>query len=137
MKYNLKNPLEMVKAQEELARLTHLGELVELKKVAKRRSLPQNRYLHLLLGAFATHFGYTKEEAKLIYKELNAGLYKYDKNGRSFYKSSRQLTKEEMTKSIEAFRAYSAMYDYPLPEATDQGWLLNIENTMEQMEQYL
>lgn len=90
-----------------------------------------------MLGAFGTHFGYTLQESKLIYKELNQDIYKYKKKGRTFYKSSAELTVPEMAKSIDRFREKSAEAGYPLPSAEDIGWLTQIENTMEQMEHFL
>lgn len=137
MKYNLNVPAEALRATDEMARLKQLGVMIELKKVSPRRSLNQNAYLHLLLGAFGFHFGYTIEEAKIIYKDINADIYTYTKNNRTFQKSSSQLTKEEMARTIDRFRDKSAAAGYPLPLATDQEWLREMENVIEQARHYL
>lgn len=137
MKFNLSIQTEVVRAQEYLKLLIEKKSIAEVKKISPRRSLNQNSYLHLLLNAFGLHFGYNLEEAKLIYKELNKDVYAYDKKGRTFYRSSADLTKEEMTKTIDRFREASAAQDYPLPLATDQGWLREIENAIEQSKYYL
>jgi hypothetical protein len=115
----------------------NLGVRVDIKKVPKRRSLPQNRYLHLLLSAWGAHFGYTTEESKEVYKQLNKDIYRYEKNGHVFWKSSAELTTEQMMRTIDKFRDWSAEHDYPLPTATDQGWLEALENSVESMQQYL
>jgi len=111
--------------------------LVEIKKVSAKRSNPQNRYLHLIIGAFSVHFGYTLEEGKQVYKMLNKDIYAYEKNGRTFYRSSSDLTVEEMAKSVDKFRETSANNGYELPLATDQDWLIQIDNAIEQAKYYL
>lgn len=137
MKYNLISDLEVAKAFGYLTDLAAKHSIVEIKKISPKRSLNQNSYLHLIIGAFGQHFGYTLEEAKQIYKELSPGIYKYEKKGRTFWKSSADLTKEEMAKSIDKFMQASAEQDYPLPLATDQGWLQEISNAIEQSNYYL
>lgn len=137
MKYDLSIEAEARGAKEYLDRLIKRGNLAEVKKVNPARSLNQNNYLHLLLGAFGSHFGYTLEEAKLIYKEINADIYAYEKKGRQFFRSSADLDKSEMTKSIDRFREKSAEQGCPLPAATDQGWLRAIANEIERSGHYL
>lgn len=137
MKYNLANIDEAQAAFNYLTDLIGLEAIAELKKVDPKRSLNQNNYLHLLLTAFGINFGYTLEEAKLIYKQLNSGIYEYTKKKRIFWKSSAELTTEEMTKSIEILRQWSDKAGFTLPEATDQGWLREIENEAERERFYL
>lgn len=137
MKFNLAVPHEAREASGYFKRLHENKNIVEVKKVSPKRSLSQNAYLHLLIGAFGNHFGYTLEEAKLIYKELNAGLYGYEKKGRKFWRSSADLTKEEMAATIDTFMQKSAEAGYPLPLATDTGWLREIENEIERAKFYL
>jgi hypothetical protein len=137
LKYNLADNREAAKALALLIDLTRAGQLVELKKVSPTRSLNQNKYLHVLLGAWGAHFGYTLDEAKVIYKGLNHDLYHYNKNGHRFIRSSAVISKEDMTKSIDRFRNWSSEHGYPLPTATDQGWLRALENEAEQVNHYL
>lgn len=137
MKYNLKNDQEHTKAWEYLTDLSLKECLVEIKKISPKRSLNQNSYLHLLLGSFGEHFGYTIEEAKQIYKEINGDLYLYTKKNRHFVRSSADLTKEEMANSIDKFMRASAERGHPLPLATDKEWLVQIENEIEASKHYL
>ena len=130
----------LAEAERAFAYLTELSgkeAIVEVKKVSPTRSLHQNAYLHLLLSAFGVHFGYTLAEAKEIYKELNANIYTYKKKKRTFYRSSADLTKQEMAATIDRLREKSAEQGYPLPAATDQGWLREIENAVESQKYYL
>lgn len=141
MKYDLNNPVEAGQAFAYLAQISAEKKKVEIKVIKPRRSLNQNSYLHLLLGAFGSHFGYTLEEAKTIYKDLNSKIYYYDKEVRGkvhhFSRSSADLDVDEMTKSIDVLREWSDKAGYPLPTATDQEWLRQIENEIERHERYL
>lgn len=138
MKFNLSIPLEAQKAEGYFKTLCEKKNIVELKRVSPKRSLNQNSYLHLLIGAFAQHFGYRLEEAKTIYKrDANPDLYVYEKNGAKFLRSSADLSTEEMAKSIDRFMQYSAEAGYALPLATDQEWLRAVENEIERSKYYL
>ena len=137
MKYNLAIKPEKSQAFAYFITLANKKCLVEIKKISPHRSLRQNNYLHLLLGAFGQHFGYTLEEAKLIYKQTNRDIYEYTKKDRTFYRSSADLSVDEMTKSIDRFRTASAYSGCPLPAATDQAWLRAIENEIEHSQHYL
>ena len=143
MKYNLASTIEQGRALAYLAQLVEKKVVVDVKEVKPRRSLPQNRYLHLLLGYFGQSLGYTREEAKMIYKQLpgNKDVYVYEKDvgGKpmTFVRSSAELTKEEMTKTIDVLRDWSNRLGYPLPTATDKDWLMQIENEIESNEAHL
>lgn len=141
MKYDTGNQTEAGQAFAYLVQLSSEKKKVEIKVIKPRRSLNQNSYLHLLLGAFGSHFGYTLEEAKTIYKDLNKPIYYYDKEVRGkvhhFARSSADLDVDEMTKSIDVLRDWSDKAGYPLPTATDQEWLRQIENEIEKHERYL
>lgn len=137
MRYRTKEIKQAEEAMEYLTKLIGREAVVEIKKVNPNRSLRQNAYIHLLLSAFGAHFGYTLEESKLIYKEINKDIFNYEKKGRTFTKSSADINVAEMTKSIDRFRNKSAEAGYPLPLATDQAWLDQIMNEAEQHQHYL
>lgn len=136
MNYNLANPVELKAARNRISYLAKKQQRVRLTKIVVNRTLAQNSYLHLILAAFGAHFGYTLEEAKLVYKQVNSELYYYKKKGRTFIKSSADLNKEEMARSIDLFMEKSKQAGYPLPLATDQEWLLQIENEIERSKYY-
>lgn len=137
MRFDLGLPSERTRARQYFGQLTKQGALVELKRVSRTRSLAQNSYLHVLIGAFAQHFGYTMEEAKTIYKQLNRKIYRYEKKGRVFWRSSADITVDEMTESIELFREKSAEAGYPLPKPDNGPWLRQLENAIEQSQKFL
>lgn len=133
MKYNLDEIEQCTEAFEYLTKLVGQHALVEITKKSRERSLNQNSYLHILITAFADHFGYTVEEAKVIYKQANRDIYYYKKNNIGFWRSSADLTKDEMTRSIDKFRWFSAEHGCELPMAVDADWLMRIENDHERL----
>lgn len=137
MKFNLADKSEHRQATEYLNLLASKGSVAEVKKISPHRTISQNAYLHLIIGAFSQHFGYTLDEGKQIYKELNAGIYRYKKKRRVFWRSSADLDKGEMAKSIDTFMQKSAEAGYPLPLATDKEWLQEIEREIERSKFYL
>lgn len=137
MKYRLSDKIDLKAARGRINYLAKKGALVEVIEVKRNRTLSQNSYLHLLLGAFGLHFGYTIEEAKLIYKQISSDIYYYKKKGRTFIRSSADLNTEEMAKTIDKFMLKSAEAGYELPLATNQEWLRQIENEIERSRRYL
>lgn len=137
MKFNLAIKEEKSQAMSYFMKLVNKKTLVEVKKISPKRTLSQNSYLHLIIGYFGVHFGYTLDEAKIIYKEINSSIYAYKKKERVFYRSSADLTKEEMAQSIDRFREKSQEAGCELPLATDQEWLRQIENEIERSRYYL
>lgn len=142
MKYRLSNPTEAGQALQYLSQLTGDKKMVEIKEVKPRRSLPQNSYLHLLLGIFGSHFGYTLEEAKLIYKrDLNPSIFVYEKELRGktkeFIRSSADLSRDEMARSIDTLKEWSKTGGLELPDADDTEKLHYYENMIEQTQHYL
>ena len=137
MNYNLADPIELKSARGRINYLAKKGRRVSIIEKHPGRTLNQNSYLHLLLGDFGLHFGYTLEEAKIIYKQVNKDLYYYKKKGRTFTKSSADLNKDEMARSIDKFMLASAEAGYELPPADNEEWRSLIENEMERNRRYL
>lgn len=142
--YNLKNPYDREKFKEKCRELYINQSYVELKKKATQRTLAQNSYLHLLLGYFASEFGYTLEEVKFdIFKKIcNRDLFekrRRNKRGQevTYIRSSTELDKAEMTTAIERFRNYSsAQCGLYLPEANEGEALFYAQQQMEQYKEY-
>lgn len=137
MKFNLAIKAEKSEAYRYFTTLSNKKCVVEVKKINPGRTINQNSYLHLIIGYFGVHFGYTLEEAKLIYKEINKAIYAYEKKGRTFYRSSADLDKEEMATTIDRFMEKSKEAGCVLPPATDPEWLRQIENEIERSKYYL
>lgn len=137
MNYNLAEPKELLAARSRVTYLARKGKRVKITEVQLARSLSQNNYLHLIIAAFGAHFGYTLEEAKMIYKQVNSSTYYYTKKGRTFIRSSADVSKDEMARTIDKFMQASSEAGCPLPLADDREWLLQIENEIERTKRYL
>lgn len=121
------------------------GVWVELSKKNKQRSLAQNRYLHTILGYFASEYGITLEEAKYEFfkKRYNADIFVREKVNRhgmaiTYVRSSSDLDTAEMTRAIESFRNKVAdeMGVY-IPSADEHDALLEAEKQMARYAEYL
>lgn len=145
MIFDLTNPLDVQRIKTRLEMLARKGRTIELKEKKVQRSLPQNKYLHLILGYFASQTGYRVEEVKKnYYKELcNPDLfiiereYKFIGKKKDF-KSSKDLTTEEMSLSIERFRNWAASEaGIYLPPPTNEEELKALEIEVERYKTYL
>jgi hypothetical protein len=133
VKYNTDKIEEATAAFVYLTDLVGKHALVEVKKISPTRSLRQNAYLHLTFGIFGLETGYDIQEAKTIYKRVvNPNLYTYEKNGNKFLKSSKYLTTEEMTISIDRWRKYAGEQGIEIPTPIDKEALMAWENRIEQ-----
>ena len=115
------------------------GAVVELTE-KRARSLQANKYLHLMLSKFALEYGYTLDEVKThFYKvTVNPDIYireRVDKFSGEIYKyvrSSAELTSDEMSKSIEAFREFWLEEGgYRFPSSDEYIALLHIQHDVE------
>lgn len=116
MWYDLKDEIERQKFMESAMRLinerTAIIELVN----KKPRSLRSNSYLHVILSYFALQVGESAEDVKTLYykQECNADIFvrrKYDKilkRERSYIRSTKDLTQDEMNLSITRFRNFAS-----------------------------
>lgn len=143
--YNLNNPYDRQKFKERANALVQAGEYVELTKKHTKRSLAQNSYLHLLLGFFASEFGYTLEEVKfdIFKKHCNPDIFirqRRNKRGNEvkYVRSSTELDKLEMTRAIERFRNYSsAQCGLYLPEPNEYEAIFFAQQQVEQYQEYM
>lgn len=145
MWFNLKNVFELEKFREKVTELENKGAIVELKE-KRGRSLNQNAYLHLLLSAFALQYGYTLDEVKTHFYKLvvnkdiflREGVDKLTGECYKYLRSSADLTKDEMSKSISDFKSYAkeeAGFDFP--DSDEYIALLHIQYDIQKNEQYL
>lgn len=145
MLYNLSNPYDLDKFRERVKILTERKAAVHLTEKRPTRSLAQNAYLHLLLGYFASEFGYTLDEVKVrIFKEqVNAEIFrckKTNKRGQEIaaLRSSAEITTAELSTAIERFRNYSAseagLY---LPSAEDHQLLIFAQQQIDKNKEHL
>ena len=144
MRYDLSNPFHAEQARARLEKLISRGATADItEKVARTRD--QNSYLHLAIRYIAICIGedadYVKE--KYYKRHCNRDLYlreKYDKVLRSkvaYLRSSRELTKEEMSLSIDRFRTFAVidLGEY-IPSPDDHRMVQAMETEVERVKQY-
>lgn len=146
MMYDLSNPLQREQFKLRVNKLYGLKSIVDLTEKRPTRSLPQNAYLHLILGYFATQTGVSLEWAKREYfkKLCNPQIFIADTTdpvtGKAvrFLRSSAELNTEEMTMAIERFRNWSAAEaDIYLPDANEKEMLMAAQVEVERAKKYL
>lgn len=144
MLYDLSNTLDQHRFNVRGAMLLEKKAIVELTEKTNRSS-SQNRYLHLLLGYLAIETGNTLEYVKeQFYKRTaNAELFVRMKDDpiigpTEWTRSSAELSKEEMTLSIERLRNWSSQEaGIYLPSADEQSVLQMIEVEMSKVQRWL
>lgn len=145
MVYDLNNPYDADKFRKRVAELLHRGGGVELRRIHQQRTMAQNRYLHLILGYFASEFGLSMDEVKVDYfkRTVNADIFKakrVNRKGREvgYLRSTADLDTGEMTTAIERFRNWSAsVAGLYLPSANEQEALLWVQKQIDSDKDYL
>lgn len=142
---DLSKPFDRQKLDTYTAFLKEKGRIVDVKERKRQRSPAQNRYLHLLLGYFASEFGYDLETVKhdIFKKTVNKDIFIRERRNKqgsvvTFVRSTTTLDTGEMTTAIERFRNYSAaeagLY---LPAPNEYDALLEAEKQIEMYEKYM
>lgn len=115
MVYDTSNPLDKANFLLRAKKLADSGKIVELTEKKPRRSLPQNKYLHVILAYFGTQTGNTTEWVKQQYykKLVNPDLFICEKEDKylgriKVLRSSADLDTSEFSLSIERFRNWAA-----------------------------
>jgi hypothetical protein len=145
MLYNGANPFDAQKARVYLEWLISHGKVFEQKAKEGKRSLPANAYLHVILAYFASQKGYTTEWVKQKYYKIhcNPDLFVRTKDdafiGKTKYlRSSADLTKDEMSLSIERFRNWSAQEaGLYIPSSEEHLYLVEAQQEIERNKVFL
>lgn len=144
MIYDLSKSIDREKFKVRSNHLYSKGSVVELTEKANR-SLSQNAYLHVLIGILAMDQGermkYVKDN---YYKRLvNPDIFILKKKDRFLgevddLRSSADLTKEEMTISIDRLRTWaSSELGCYLPSADEESLIREAEIEMQRYRSYL
>lgn len=144
MIYDLKNPLDRERFKRRCNALYSKQGVVELSEKTQRTS-QQNRYLHLIIGYLAVETGNTLDYAKEVFykRAANKALFVREKDDEylgkvEYLRSSADLSKEEMTLSIDRFRDWSSQTaGIYLPAANEQEFLASIEYELSRNKQWL
>lgn len=145
MTYDLTNILDKERFKRRCNQLYKAGEVVELTAKKMRRTIPQNAYLHLILGWFAMETGNRLEFVKQEYfkRLINPELFVVDIDDKylgkaQILRSSRDLDTAEMTTAIERFRNWSSSEaGVYLPSPDEQAFLSAIEIEMLKNKEYI
>lgn len=145
MIYNLSNDFDKQRFKTRCNALYKQGGVVDLTAKKERRTIPQNAYLHLIIGWFAIETGNTLGFVKQEYfkRYINPDIFVVEIEDKhlgkvSVLRSSRDLTTAEMTTAIDRFRNWSsAEAGIYLPSPDEQAFLQSIEIEMLRQKEYL
>ena len=146
MVYDLNTDIDRIRFEKRVQALQEKRVLVELVERKPKRTIPQNAYLHLLLGEFAMQTGNTLEWVKEEYfkKHCNREMFVRLKTDELTHRevevlrSSRDLDTGEMTTAINRFKHWaSSECGIELPDAEDKEWLGYIEREMQHNREWL
>lgn len=115
MIYDTSNPLDKANFMLRAKKLAESGKVIELTEKKPKRSLPQNKYLHVLLAYFGTQTGNTLAWVKQQYykKLVNPDLFIREKEDKylgniKVLRSSADLDTSEFSLSVERFRNWAS-----------------------------
>jgi hypothetical protein len=145
MIYNLSSPLDKANFLLRAKKLAESGKIIELTEKKPRRSLPQNKYLHVILAYFGTQTGNTLEWVKQQYykKLVNPDLFIREKEDKylgriKVLRSSADLDTAEMSLSIERFRNWAAQEaGIYIPSADEAIFIQQMEIEIERNKEFL
>lgn len=145
MRYDLSNDFDTQKARMKFEAMISKKAVIEITE-KRQRTLSQNNYLHVILSYLGLCTGNTLEYVKSYYykQHCNPELFvrkvkdKLTGEQVTTLRSSSELTKEEMSLSIERFRNFSAKEaDVYIPTAEEGAFLRQIEMDIEKARQFL
>ena len=145
MIYNTSNPLDKANFLLRAKKLAESGKVIELTEKKPRRSLPQNKYLHVILAYFGAQTGNTLEWVKHQYykKLVNPDLFIREKEDKylgriKVLRSSADLDTAEMSLSIERFRNWAAQEaGIYIPSADEAILIQQMEIEIERSKEFL
>ena len=145
MIYNTSNPLDKANFLLRAKTLAESGKVIELTEKKPRRSLPQNKYLHVILAYFGAQTGNTLEWVKQQYykKLVNPDLFIREKEDKylgriKVLRSSAELDTAEMSLSIERFRNWAAQeVGIYIPSADEAILIQQMEIEIERNKEFL
>jgi hypothetical protein len=142
-RYRCSDPRDYLNALDFINLAKEQGFDIELKRYYKKRTNPQNAYLHLALTYFAHCYGCTLVEAKEIFFKQYACrdiflVETTDKNGNHarYFRSTTDLNTVEMSSAINNFIAYASCNGIEIPLPNDEIGLRYVEREIEKTAAY-
>ena len=145
MVYDTSNPLDKANFMLRAKKLADKGVIVDLTEKKPRRSLPQNKYLHVILAYFGAQTGNTLEWVKQQYykKLVNPDLFIREKEDKylgriKVLRSSADLDTSEFSLSVERFRNWAAQEaGIYIPSADEAILIQQMEIEIERNKEFL
>ena len=145
MVYDTSNPLDKANFLLRAKKLAESGKVIDLTEKKPRRSLPQNKYLHVILAYFGAQTGNTLEWVKQQYykKLVNPDLFIREKEDKylgriKVLRSSADLDTSEFSLSIERFRNWAAQEaGIYIPSADEAILIQQMEIEIERNKEFL
>lgn len=144
MLYDLTKDFDKERFKKRVNSLYSKSRIVEVKDLTNR-SLRQNAYLHTILSFFAYEIGETMQYVKDSYykRHCNSDLFvvkKFDSRLNQeiqYVKSSSELSKEEMTMSIQRFRDFASQQGVYIPSADEHKYVNDMALIVEQNKNWI
>ena len=143
MIYDLTKDLDRKKFMTRVNAFWEKGARVELTD-KRPRSLNQNAYLHVILGALAMETGNSLEYIKqeVFKKRCNPDIFLVEKDDPMLghvevLRSSRNVTVNEMSTAIDRYRKWCSEHGVYIPSAGEESLLADLERQMSQQAQWL
>lgn len=143
MIFNIKNVAEI---KNYLNHLACQGGSIEIKPYKPRRTLKQNRYLHLLLQILAIDLGETLEYTKqVVFKQIiNKEIFEYERQNPKTgevsvrFRSTRDLDSTEMKRAIDRLIDYARVeLNVSLPSQENNDSIEDMQVYVKNNNQYL
>lgn len=144
MYFDLSKPIDKQKFELKSKNLIKKGSLVELTEKSNR-TLKQNAYLHLIISYFALMYGDNLEYCKRKFYKIESNLttFEYERINkltgevRKALKSTKDLSKTELSLTIERFKDYSANIGIVLPDAEQKQFINEIKREVENNKEFI
>ena len=142
-RYKLLDPRDYLAALDFINQAKEQNRDIDLKLYSPKRSSPQNKYYHFICSYFAHKYGCTSYEAENVYMKQIAARKVFeskviDKDGQeiTYFRSSSDLSRPEMSYAISNFLAFAECHNIPIPYEGDERSITLCEREIEKTTSY-
>lgn len=144
MQYDGSNPLHVQQAKAKLEKLIKGQKVFELTEKKPKRSLNQNKYLHVILAYFGCQIGETMEYVKRNYYKIlcNKDTFVRERDEKylgkiKYLRSSADLDSAEFSLTIERFRNFASAQGVYIPSPEQERLIQLMEIEVEHNNLYI
>ncbi len=119
MIYDLSKKADLETVRFKLNKYHSEGKVIELKLKTRKKTIRQNKYVHVIINLFGIEFGYTRSEAKTLLKREFGNFMIYEKGKDKFLLSLADITKDQLQVFIEWVINYAASNDLYIPSSEE------------------